>query len=323
MAEPAIVTSGLTRRFNQVVAVNDLNLRVNDGEVHGIIGPNGAGKSTTFRLLLGLLQPSAGAVRIIGKDPVAHGDFVRQYTGVALETRGLDERYNAWNTLDYHGRIWGLPRQERLRQMEELLHVFGLWDNRYEIIAGWGRGMKQRLSLARSLLPTPRLLLLDEPYAGLDEIVAASITDHLCNMVDQTGMTVLMATSNLSITDRCCDHMTILHKGRALVSGSMSTIHALGHKPAIKVTGRGFCEEIAVLLLRRPEVASVNQTENVITLKLTGNVDTAPLVSLIIESGAEVTEVRKQTSSLSEVFGALVQDDEQISESVSEMSPAR
>lgn len=308
VGEPAIATTGLTRRFGEIVAVNDLTLRVPEGGVHGLIGPNGAGKSTTIRLILGLLQPSSGTVTVLGRDPIADGDQVRSRIGAVLEPCGLYERLSAWDNLDYHGRIWRIPAAERYVRAEELLTVFGLWNRRHETVAAWGRGLKQRLCIARSILHQPELLLLDEPFAGLESSASEAIAERLCSLALQSGISIVMATNNLSVADKSCLSVTILDGGRALADGRMDQIRLQGTEPAIEIDGRGFTDDVVALLLRRPEVSSARHVDHHLEVKLAGHVDTAPLVSLLVESGAEISEVRKTKSTLSEAYCALTDD---------------
>ena len=174
-------------------------------------------------------------------------------------------------------------------------------------MSDWGRGLRQRLCIARSLLHRPALLLLDEPNAGLDSTTIDEICEYLSQLVADNGMTVLMATNNLSVAESTCLEVTILNEGRVLASGRTDHIRAQGSEPSIEVEGRGFTEEVVALLLRRPEVASARCTDHTLSLRLAGYVDTAPLVSLLIESGADVTEVRKPRNTLKSAFGALIE----------------
>lgn len=309
MGEPAIVANGLSRSFGAVAALVDLNLSIPPGMVYGLIGPNGAGKTTTLRLLLGLLRPSAGSALVLGCDPLAQGHHVRSRTGTVLESCGLYERLSAWENLDYFARIWHMPLPDRHRRAQELMEQVGLWDHRHEVIDGWSHGLKQRLCVARSLLHRPALLLFDEPAADVDAEEVQENSAYLCNLSASTGLTVFMATSNPALAESCCDSVTLLQRGRVLACGRTGQIACQGAEPSVEISGRGFTDEVVTLLLRRPEVASVELTDHGLVLQLTARVDTAPLVSLLVESGVAVTEVKKREASLRSAVENLLQKD--------------
>jgi ABC-2 type transport system ATP-binding protein len=307
LGEPAIKTDGLSRSFRSVTALRDLNLRVPYGVIYGLIGPNGAGKTTALRLLLGLLHPSSGQISVLGHDPVKSGNRARCSIGVVLEPGGLYENMTAWENLDYYGRIWHMPTQERKVRAQELLEQMRLWHRRNEVVLQWSRGLKQRLCIARSLLHSPPVLLLDEPNAGLDSPTIDEIYEYLQYLVSKRGMTVLLATNNLSVAESTCHSITILNEGRTLASGRTERVCALGSVPQVEICGRGFTDDVVALLLRRPEVVSACRENHGLMVCLAANVDIAPLVSLLVESGADVTEVRKTRLTLKSAFDALLQ----------------
>lgn len=157
----AFRTSGLTRGFTtressvaqEVRAVEDLTLEVPAGIVFGFLGPNGAGKTTTIRLLLGLLEPSAGSAEVLGFDTRRDADRIRERTGALLEHSGLYERLSAYDNLDFFARIWRMPAGERRARIREMLEQFGLWARRDDSVSTWSRGMKQKLAVARATAP--------------------------------------------------------------------------------------------------------------------------------------------------------------------------
>ena len=152
--EVAIRAVGLTRRFETVTAVDGLDLEVQTGTVFGFLGPNGAGKTTTIRLLLGLLEPTAGHASVLGHDAIREGELVRRQCGVLLEHAGLYERLSAADNLEYFGRLWHLPPDERYHRIIELLGHFGLVERRDELVGTWSRGMKQKLALGPRAPPS-------------------------------------------------------------------------------------------------------------------------------------------------------------------------
>lgn len=210
----AIETRGLTRVFGARNAIVDLDLRIPRGEIFGLLGPNGSGKTTTIRLLLGILEPSAGSASVLGFDTRRHAQDIRTRCGALLEHNGLYERLSAWNNLELFARIWGIPRPARQSRVEELLDRIGLLDRRNEPVAAWSRGQKQKLAIARAMLHRPQLLFLDEPSAGLDPIAAKALRQDLARLVEQEAITVFLTTHNVSEAERLCARIGVLVAGR-------------------------------------------------------------------------------------------------------------
>src|SRR5689334_15183911 len=167
MPELAIRAQGLTRTFETVRALDDLSLEVPAGSVFGFLGPNGAGKTTTIRLLLGLIDASAGRAEVLGLDPGTAGAEIRARTGALLEHNGLYERLSAEDNLEFYGRIWHIPTAERKARIQELLTHLALWERRRDQAGKYSKGMKQKLAVARALLHRPVIAFLDEPTTGL------------------------------------------------------------------------------------------------------------------------------------------------------------
>jgi ABC-2 type transport system ATP-binding protein len=183
----AIHTDDLTRDFKTVRAVDALSLDVPPGILFGFLGPNGSGKTTTIRLLLGLLEPTAGKAEVLGFDTRTRADDIRARVGALLEHPGLYERLSAEDNLEFYGRAWRLPASERGARIKELLSNVGLWERRKEPVGTWSRGMKQKLAVARALLHRPPLIFLDEPTAGLDPVAAAELRQDLAQFGGAAG----------------------------------------------------------------------------------------------------------------------------------------
>jgi ABC-2 type transport system ATP-binding protein len=171
------------------------------------VSPNGSGKTTTIRLLLGLLEPTAGRAEVLGFDVGKRAGSVRERAGALLEHTGLYERLSAVDNLEYYGRIARMSAADRTARIQELLTHFGLWERRTETVGSWSRGMKQKLAVARALLHRPSLVFLDEPTASLDPVASAALRDDLARLVAREGITVFLTTHNLAEAER-------LHRGR-------------------------------------------------------------------------------------------------------------
>jgi ABC-2 type transport system ATP-binding protein len=309
MNDLAILTQDLTREFGTVRAVDGLTLTVPAGQVFGFLGPNGSGKTTTIRLLLGLLEPTRGSARVLGYDVRTQAQDIRERSGALLEQHGLYERLSAENNLDFYGRVWRLAAGERRARVKELLGHLGLWGRRHEPVAGWSRGMKQKLAVARALLHRPRLIFLDEPTAGLDPIGAAALRDELAALVAREGVTVFITTHNLAEAEKLCDQVGVIHQGRLLAAGSPAALRARGARPQLVVRGRGLTPAVLEAARAWPTVsgAAIDQGQLVIDLGSSG--DAAGLVSRLVSAGVEVEEARRESASLEQAFLSLVEED--------------
>ncbi|MEK7407547.1 MAG: ABC transporter ATP-binding protein [Acidobacteriota bacterium] len=307
MPAPVIRTSGLTRDFPRVRAVDDLSIEVPAGTVFGFLGPNGSGKTTTIRMLLGLLEPTAGRAEVLGFDTRRQAADIRLRSGALLENPGLYDRFSAYDNLELYGRIWRIPRPERGARIEELLKHLGLWERRSEKTGDWSRGMKQKLAVARALLHRPAVLFLDEPTAGLDPVAAASLRDDLSALAAREGVTVFLTTHNLAEAEKLCGLVAVIRQGRLVAVGHPDELRT-GSGPRAEIVGRGFSEEALALLRARPEVAAAEFRNGRLAIDLRGTASLAPLVALLVGAGAEIEEVHKGKASLEEVFLKLMEE---------------
>jgi len=223
----AVSASGLRRVYGgflrrpAVVALEGLDLAVERGRVFGLLGPNGSGKTTTILLLLGLLRPTAGRATVLGR-PAGHRE-ARRRTGFLPEETYLYEFLTGEETLDFVGRLFGLPRAERRRRAAELLERTGMWEARKRRLATYSKGMARRIGLAQALLARPELLVLDEPTSGLDPVGNREVKD-LLREVAAAGATVLLSSHLLADVADVCDEIAILHRGRKLLAGPVGEL---------------------------------------------------------------------------------------------------
>jgi ABC-2 type transport system ATP-binding protein len=309
MTGPAIHLDNLTREFGPVRAVDGLSLEVPTGIIFGFLGPNGAGKTTTIRLLLGLLEPTAGRAEVLGYDTHSQADEVRIRTGALLEHPGIYEQVSAEDNLEFYGRVWRLPAAERRARTRELLTQMGLWERRKDPAGKWSRGMKQKLALARALLHRPPLVLLDEPTAGLDVTSAAAVREDLARLVRREGVTVFLTTHNMAEAEKLCDRVAVIRDGRLVAVGSPDELRMRSSAPRLEIVGRGFDAEPLGLLRAQPEVVAVEAHNGHLTIDLRPGAEAAPLVNLLVRSGAHIEEVRRGQASLEEVFLTLMREE--------------
>lgn len=304
----AIMTTGLTRDFDAVRALDNVSMAIPTGTIFGFLGPNGAGKTTMIRVLLGLIRPSSGTAEVLGHDVRQEADQIRERTGVLLEHTGLYEGMTAEENLEFYGRIARIPAQERAARIRELLTHFGLWDRRKDSIGKWSRGMKQKVAIARAVLHRPPLVFLDEPTDGLDPMAAVEVDRDLVSLAQQEGVTVFLTTHKLDEAERICHQLGVIRKGELLAVGSPQDLRLRGGNPRAEIIGRGFTPGSLDLLRARPEVDSVELSMDRIRMTLRGKADISPLVSLVVHSGAAVEEVRRDKATLEDVYVSLMGD---------------
>jgi len=225
MSVPAIETESLTREFGELVAVNEINLRVDAGQFFGFLGPNGAGKSTTIRMLTGLLEPSRGRIRILGLDLAAQTIEVKRQIGVVPEGLALFDRLTGAEYLNFVGRMYGLDRATTAERATELLEFMQLADRPKTLIADYSHGMKKKLAMAASVIHGPKILFLDEPFESVDPIAAGTLKAMLQRMIAR-GATVFLTSHVLEIVERLCSHVAIIHKGELVAHGSVEELRA-------------------------------------------------------------------------------------------------
>src|SRR5579863_5938262 len=222
---PTISTQGLSRRFGDLVAVQDVNLRVAPGQFFGFLGPNGAGKSTTIKMLTGLLAASQGEIQVLGKNMLEQRAALeaKQHVGVIPEDLALFDNLTAREYLTFVGRMYLLPRDTIRRRSEELLHLLGLENEETKLTLEYSHGMKKKLALAAALLPNPDLLFLDEPFEGVDAVTSRVIRDLLAGYVAR-GSTVFLTSHVLEIVEKLCSDVGIIVKGELVEQTSMAAL---------------------------------------------------------------------------------------------------
>src|SRR5579863_1908583 len=225
MGTPAIETESLTRRFGELVAVKEINLRVDAGQFFGFLGPNGAGKSTTIKMLTGLLEPTSGRMRIMGVDLAQDPIEVKRQIGVLPEGLALFDRLTGAEYLNFVGRMYGLDRATAGERTAELLEFMSLADRPRTLVTDYSHGMKKKLAMAAAVIHGPKILFLDEPFEGVDPIAAGTLKAMLQRMIAR-GATVFLTSHVLEIVERLCSHVAIIHRGELVAQGSVEELRA-------------------------------------------------------------------------------------------------
>jgi ABC-2 type transport system ATP-binding protein len=224
---PAIVTRALVRTFDEFRAVDGIDLHVPRGSFYGFLGPNGAGKSTTIKCLTGLLLPTGGDMEILGLDPLKEPLAVKRQVGVVLEDLALIERLTGLETLQFVGRVYGIPREAIRHRSDELLALMDLADAAGSQVVDYSHGMRKKIALAAALLPAPRLLFLDEPFEGIDAVASRQIRSVLRSYTAGGG-TVFLTSHILEIVEKLSTHIGIIHRGCLVAQGSIGELKTEG-----------------------------------------------------------------------------------------------
>lgn len=305
--DPIIIVESLSRRFAEVVAVDQVSLEVCAGEIFGFLGHNGAGKTTTVRLLNGLLAPDAGQVRVLNMDPVRDGPELRLRTGVLTETPSLDERLTGRENLEIYAELYNVSRDKLPGRVEDLLETFELAHRADEKAAGYSRGMKQRLALARALLHEPEILFLDEPTASLDPVAAHRVHELITRLSQEEQRTVFLCTHNLAEAQKLCSRVAVLEQGRLVALGTPAELaRRLGPSQRLEIEVAP--EELAAALeilgatLEPGDVAAQNGK-----IAITGaQRETIPgLIASLVAAGVRIYQVTPHEPSLEDVYFAL------------------
>jgi ABC-2 type transport system ATP-binding protein len=252
----AVELRDITKRYNEIVAVNHMNLTINTGEIFALLGPNGSGKSTTLKMLMGLLEPTAGEVSVLGidvrKDPVA----VKQQVGYVPESPNIYEFLTGIEYLDFIADIYGIPTAEKKQRITEYLKALQLEGREGDMINSYSDGMKKKISLISAFLHKPKLLILDEPLNALDPRSARIVKD-LLHELKQQGVTTILSTHVLEIAEAVCDRIAIMYQGNILALGNMEELRRKASLPGsgledifLKLTGTGDLRAVVEELLR-------------------------------------------------------------------------
>jgi len=301
-----IETHELTRKFNGLVAVDKLTMRVENGEVFGFLGPNGAGKTTTVRMLACLIHPTSGSATVDGYKVGKDNDQIRRTFGILTETPGLYEKLSAEANLLYFARLYDVENPDA--QVRKYLEMLGLWDRRAQQVGSFSKGMRQKVAIARALIHEPRLLFLDEPTAALDPESAKTVRDFIEELKAEKR-TIFLCTHNLDEAERLCDRIGVIRQRllavdtpeglRRSLFGRQTVIQLLEATPAL-VQALGSLDF----------VAHVKQEDNKLLVSLSDPDAQNPiLVERLVSAGAQVQYVSEVKHSLEDVYLTLVREE--------------
>jgi ABC-2 type transport system ATP-binding protein len=245
-----IEVKNLTKKFNDLTAVNNINFKVDKGEIFAFLGPNGAGKSTTIKMLTTVLSPTKGSMEINNYNVLTEKFNVRKSIGVVFEDHTLDYELTAYENLYYHAVLYKIPKAERKKKIEEILNYVGLLERKNSIIKNFSSGMKRRVEIARGLLHSPKILFLDEPTLGLDVQTRNFLWTYLKKINREKGITIFFTTHNMDEVERVATDISIIDRGKIMINGSLKDIKEKTKTKSLenaflKLTGRNIRKQSA------------------------------------------------------------------------------
>lgn len=225
--QPVISVKNVSRKFKEVVAVDDVSFDVQAGEIFAFLGPNGAGKSTTIKMLTTLLLPTAGSLLLSGHDVVKEQDAARKIFGIVFQDPSLDDELTAYENMELHAVLYGVEKKLRQQRIEELMTLVELWDRRDSRVKTFSGGMKRRLEIARGLLHHPKVLFLDEPTLGLDAQTRNLLWSYIGRLNAAEGMTIFFTTHYLGEAEAIANRIAIIDHGKIVASGTTEELKQL------------------------------------------------------------------------------------------------
>jgi ABC-2 type transport system ATP-binding protein len=299
----AVEVSNLTKRYGSLVAVDDLDLEVKLHTIHGFLGPNGAGKTTTIKMLIGLLKPDSGLVKVLGQELGWDKPSFRTKVGYMPELPKLPKYLKGVELLDVYGRMFGMSKEKRESQTRELLKLVGLEERGDDLVGTYSKGMQQRLGLAQALLNKPKLVILDEPSLGLDPIGMVEVRDIIKELA-KADITVFLSSHLLNEVEQVCSHVTVIDKGVALASGSIEEISSKLKAPLeIEAEVDNLSEAVIGNLKKLSFVKDVFEDGNSLRIKLETREDVRSEVSQAISSGGGIIlSINLKGGSLEDIF---------------------
>ncbi len=309
MADLIIETKDLTKKYGNFLAVDALNLHVQQGEIFGLLGPNGAGKTTTILMLLGLTEPTSGEVRVLGYDPARQPLKIKSRAGYIPDQVGFYDELTARENLIYIAKLNSLSRPETSARIEESLAKVGLTDVAEKRVGTFSRGMRQRLGVADVLIKKPQLIIMDEPTQGLDPELARDFLKLIRELSD-TGITILLSSHLLPQVQEVCDRVGLFHQGRMVLEGTVPDLaHQVlgaGYHVQLKANGteKNYLDELRHLSgvvqveFEAPDKYSLIATEDL----------RAKAAQTIINAGGQLTDLGIESLSLDDIYNAYFEE---------------
>jgi ABC-2 type transport system ATP-binding protein len=303
-----IETKSLCKRFGNVVALDNLNMSIEPGDIYGYIGPNGAGKSTTMKILATLLEPTSGSASVCGFNVMREGAKIRPLVGYMPDYIGVYDDLNVYEYLSFFAAAFKIPRKERNKVVEGVLELTDLTGKKDALVDSLSRGMKQRLGIARVLVHDPKVLLLDEPASGLDPRARIEMRE-LLKELKKMGKTILVSSHILSELHEMCNKVGIIEKGKLIFSGTFDEIkHKIGVKSRLRIMVGGPAEPAVAILSKLPQTDEIEHVDGGITLALKPGCESdGSIAAALVQAGIPLLSLVPEQLKLEEAFLRLTQ----------------
>jgi ABC-2 type transport system ATP-binding protein len=302
----AIETTDLTKCFGSLTAVNKLNLKVQKNTVHGFLGPNGAGKTTTIKILVGLLRPSSGSVKVLGQEVHVDEADSRLNIGYMPELPKFPKHLKGTELLDIYGRMYGMTQQQRAEKIPKLIELVGLKGRENDLIGKYSKGMQQRIGIAQALLNNPELVILDEPSIGLDPVGMMEVRE-LVKTISKEGMTVFLSSHLLFEVEQICDYVTIINMGSMLASDKLENISNQLGPAMIHIDLVDLSSAVIAAVKKLPFVSGTWRTGNTLLVQVnTYNDIRAQVSQAVTGAGGVIVGMGQKNANLEDIFIQLV-----------------
>lgn len=297
----AIHVDHLTRKFNDLVAVNDISFEIGKGEIFGLLGPNGAGKTTTLAMLSTMLKPTSGSAMVNGMDIEHDEDGVRKSIGIVFQDQSLDEELTAWENMDFHGRLYRIPGEIRNQRITELLNLVELEDRKDDIVKTFSGGMRRRLEIARGLLHRPAVMFLDEPTLGLDPQTRNHLWQYIATLNKEHGITIILTTHYMEEADRLCNRIAIIDHGKIIALDTPANLKdGIGGDV---VTIKSSDPSAIASALNEPWVSRIEQHNGLVTISLkNAEQHVSSIVTLLNRNEIAIESISIHKPTLEDVF---------------------
>ena len=299
----AIETKDLVKRYEDIEAVKGITLDIEEGELFGLLGPNGAGKTTTISMLCTITRPTSGSAKVLGNDVKTDPDAVRQQIGIVFQEPSLDEALTGKENLDFHGRLYGVPRNEIAQRISEVLDLVELSDKANVIVNKYSGGMKRRLEIARGLLHHPRVLFLDEPTLGLDPQTRLHIWEYIEKLNREKKITMILTTHYMDEADKLCDRIAIIDHGQIVAMDTPENLkHDVGGDVVIMTVPNG-SEQLKTKLEQLEFVKSTQLVDGTLRLSVDKGETAIPIfMDVAREEGIAVPSIALHEPTLEDIF---------------------
>jgi ABC-2 type transport system ATP-binding protein len=299
-----IIAENLSKKYNDSIVVDNVNLNISKGEIYGLLGPNGAGKSTIILMLLGLTEPSSGKIRVSGFDSTREPLKVKRITGYLPEKLGFYEDMTARQNLAYTAELNSINQKEIPKKIDEVLEIVSLKKNKNQLVKQFSRGMKQRLGIADVLIKDPELVIFDEPTEGLDLKVANQILETTKRLNEEKDITFLISSHQLNLIQNICHRVGVLSKGKLIGEGEINTLGSSlfgGGKYRVEIELSEVSKDIIDKLKNIDKVKNINQDGNIIEIVCDEDIR-SEISKIIANSGLLMTRMNIKDYALEEIY---------------------